>query len=108
MKVIWALVNCTSEKEADTIGSALLEKRLVSCFDIFPRTLTKYFWPAGSDKIERGGGVLLVLETVEDNYEKITEAVPSMHSDELPFIGYLEIKGVSQPFRDWMKGELSG
>lgn len=103
---IWVLINCNSSKEAKNIGEAVLGERLGVCFDIFPRELSAYFWPAKSGKIETARGALLIIETLKDRYENLKEKVKKMHSDKLPFIGYINIEGTDQEFRDWMKGEL--
>ena len=103
---IWVLVNCNADEEGEKIGRAILGKRLGSCFDIFPRKLTEYFWPPKSDKIEKTGGCLLVIETLIDEYQDINSQVKKLHSDKLPFIGYIEIKGVSQEYLKWLKGEI--
>ena len=104
---IWVLVNCNADEEGEKIGRAILGKRLSSCFDIFPRKLTEYFWPPKSGKIEKAGGCLLVIETLIDKYQAVTKQVKRLHSDKLPFIGFVEIKGVSQKYFDWLKGEIS-
>src|SRR3989338_7573678 len=106
MKILWVLVNCNTVREADAIGKNILHKRLASCFDIFPRLATRYFWPPKSGKIETAKGCLLVLETLPRYFKKIEEEVNGMHSDTLPFIGSVEIGNVSQKYVQWMGSEL--
>lgn len=83
-----------------------MEKRLGSCFDIFERNLTTYFWPPKSDKKETATGALLIVETFEEKYKELQSFVKSIHSDKLPFIGYVEIKGTEIAYNSWMKEEL--
>ncbi|MFQ5531501.1 MAG: divalent cation tolerance protein CutA [Candidatus Nanoarchaeia archaeon] len=104
--IIWILVNCNSLDEAKNIGNSILKKRLASCFDVFSRELAKYFWPPKSDKFEESKGALLILETIEEKYEDIVKSVEEVHSDEEPFIGFVEIKGIRQSYLGWMNGEL--
>lgn len=106
MKVIWVLVNCNSVKEAEKIGKAILKKRLISCFDIIPRHSAFYFWPPKSGKIEKSKGAILVLESFRNKYNSITKEVKKLHGDKLPFIGFIEIKGVSSDYANWIKGEV--
>jgi periplasmic divalent cation tolerance protein len=106
LKAIWVLVNCNSIKEAKLIGTTILKKRLISCFDIIPRHLAAYFWPPKSEKIETSKGATLILETFKRKYESIEKEVKKLHSDSLPFIGYLEIKGLNSDYVKWMKGEI--
>lgn len=105
-QMIWILVNCNSDKEAESIGRAILKKRLVSCFDIIPRHLAAYFWPPKSGKIETSKGATLISETFKEKYEEIVGAVKKLHSDKLPFIGFIEIKGIDKAYIQWIKGEV--
>ena len=106
MKILWVLVNCNTVREADTIGKAVLRRRFVSCFDIFPRLAAQYFWPPKAGKIETAKGCLLVLETLPKYFKKVEKTVSGMHSDTLPFIGSVEIGNVHPKYLQWMRGEL--
>lgn len=105
-QVIWILVNCNSIKEAKLIGKEVLKKRLAPCFDIIPRHLAVYYWPPKRGKIETSKGATLILETFKGKYNSIAKEVKKLHSDKLPFIGFIEIKGISRDYINWMKGEL--
>ncbi|HCX39157.1 MAG TPA: hypothetical protein DHS36_02715 [Candidatus Veblenbacteria bacterium] len=103
--VIWVLVNCNSLKEAKSIGRACLKARLASCFDIFKRELTQYFWPPRSGKTESARGALLILETLPAQLPRLRRLVKKLHTDKLPFIGSLKIE-VEPAFASWVKAEL--
>lgn len=105
-QVIWVLVNYNSIKEANLIGTKILKKRLCSCFDIIPRKLAAYYWPPKSGEIETSRGATLILETFKGKYKSIGKEVKKLHSDKLPFIGFLEIKGIAKDYINWMKGEI--
>ena len=104
-KVIWVLVNCNSLKEAKSIGRVCLKARLASCFDVFKREQTMYFWPPKTGKIEQAKGALLILETMSVQLPKLRRLVRKLHSDKLSFIGHLNIQ-VETAFARWVKGEL--
>ena len=104
-EIVWVLVNCNSLSEAKMIGRACLQVRLASCFDVFKRELTQYFWPPKTGKVEQAGGALLVLETMPAYVSKLKKLIKSKHSDKLPFIGSLKIE-VEPVFARWIKGEL--
>jgi len=104
--VIWVLVNCNSINEARKIGNKVLEKRLAACFDVLSRNFTSYFWPPKSNKKEKGKGALLILETTLNKYKKIKSEVEKIHSDKLPFIGHVEIKGTDIKYQKWLKEEV--
>ncbi len=105
-KVIWVLVNCNSTDEAKSMGNSLLNQRFVSCFNVYNRTTASFFWPPKSGKVESAKGAALVLETFEDKYNIVKKEIMKMHSDKLPFVGYVEMSGVSEEFIDWMEGEI--
>lgn len=106
-EVIWVLVNCGGDAEATKIGNAVLAARQASCFDIFPRTLARYFWPPRSGKIEEARGALLVLETFDQRFDAVASIVRESHGDTLPFIGAIRIEHVSDAYREWMSSELA-
>ena len=105
-QIIWILVNCNSLKEAKLIGTEILKKRLASCFDIIPRHLASYYWPPKSGKIETSKGATLILETFKNKYNSGVKEIKKLRNDKLPFIGFIEIKGTSKDYINWMKGEL--
>lgn len=105
--VLWVLVNCASAAEAQRIGDAALAARQAACFDVFPRALTRYFWPPKSGRVEEAGGALLVLETLPECRDALRAVVRERHSDQLPFIGTLRIEDVDDAYRDWVAGELA-
>lgn len=106
MKLLWILINCNTRKEAQKIGSKALEERLAVCFDIFSRIETRYFWPPKTGKIEKGKGCLLILETLPAHVKKIEKLVRSIHSDNMPFVGSIEIGNVRPEYIKWMQGEI--
>ena len=122
-KVIWVLVGSTSQKEAEKIGRAILNKRLAACFGIYPRLKSLYFWPASrrlgsghsdasrggppkSNRFEQNTGPLLILETLPKNVKIISSAVKQLHSDKVPFIGSITIDSLNPQFLKWMQGEI--
>jgi len=105
-KCIWVLVNCNSKGEALEIGNGLLNKRLIACFDIFNREISRYFWPPKSNHIEEVGGCLLVTSGFEKSYDKIIIEIEKLHSDKVPFIGFIEINGLTNDYFNWMKEEI--
>lgn len=104
-KVVWILINCGSLKEANVIGSTLLKKRLCSCFDIFRREKTAYFWPPRKGTVESGKGALLILETLSSVRGAAIKEVVRLHKDTLPFIGYIAMD-VLPAYYIWVKNEL--
>jgi uncharacterized protein involved in tolerance to divalent cations len=105
-QVIWVLVNCNSVKEAEKIGRRILKERRCVCFDVIPSRLAVYFWPPKSGKLESSKGALLILRTLKERYDLIKKEVKKLHSDKLPGICFMEIKGLDKEYISWMKGEI--
>lgn len=104
-KITWVLVNCNSTREAKKIGSKVLKRRLVACFEIIPRLYAAYFWPPKSGKVEKAKGVILILETIIENYSKIKRTIKTLNSDKLPFVGSIQVN-VSTEYFKWAKNEI--
>ncbi|MDP3985884.1 MAG: divalent cation tolerance protein CutA [Candidatus Veblenbacteria bacterium] len=104
-RVLWVLVNCNSVTEASRIGRLCLKARLSSCFDVFKRERSMYYWPPKSGRTEQAKGALLVLETMPTHVAKLRRLVKANHSDTLPFIGSIKLE-VEASFTRWVKGEL--
>lgn len=105
--VLWILVSCRSAKEAEAIGNAVLARRAATCFSVFPRTLSRFFWPPRRGRTEEARGALLALETVRRLFDDAADIAREHHRDALPFIGALRLENISGAYRSWMAGELS-
>jgi uncharacterized protein involved in tolerance to divalent cations len=106
MVITWVLVNCNSIAEAKKIGRAVLKKRLVSCYDVWPRAAAEFYWPPRKNKIERAKGATLILVTLKPFTKKVVALAEQLHSDQLPFIGSIKIEDVNPKYVRWVKGEL--
>jgi periplasmic divalent cation tolerance protein len=106
MTITWLLVNCNSLAEAKKIGRVALKKRLASCYDVWPRVASEFYWPPRKNKIESAKGATLVLVTLKSFTKRLSKVVEQEHSDKIPFIGSIKIEDVSKKYFDWVKGEL--
>jgi periplasmic divalent cation tolerance protein len=104
--VIWVFVNSNNRKEAELIGNILLKERLVACYSLTKKLHNVYYWPPRVGKLEQNRGPQIILETLPRNYKKIQKRVKQLHSDKVPFIGYVEMKGITEGFYGWMNGEV--
>lgn len=81
-KFIFIYVTVPNGNEAKRIADFLLEKRLVACVNMFP-IKSMYWWRR---KIGVGEEIVLILKTVEKNYNKIKLEIGKMHSYSVPCI----------------------
>ena len=104
--VVWILVTCESQDEAEVIGVALLGKRLIGCYDVLPRDAAGYFWPPQSGQVERKAGVLLAVTTFAERYDDVEDMVKALHGSSVPFIASVAFDRVSDDYRHWLAGEV--
>ena len=100
----YVYMTCASEKEAEDIGSVLVERRLAACANILPGMRSIYRWRG---KVERAEEVVLIAKTRDSLVEELTEAVRAMHGYEVPCIAVLPITGGNPDFLAWIREETA-
>ena len=104
LDVIVVFVTVANRTEAEQIGQALVEKKLIACCNIIEPVFSIFHWQS---KICRENEVLLMLKSVLDRFDLITEAVKKMHSYETPEIIALPIIAGSEDYLNWVRKETS-
>ncbi len=99
------MINCNTLSEAKRLGRLCLRNRLAACFSIFKRQETMYYWPPLAGRLIKGGGVLLILETIPARRRQISTLIKKYHTDKLPFIGMINLE-VESAFATWLKKEI--
>ncbi len=97
------LVTTPSKQEAKKIAQHLLSEKLIACANIIG-PVTSFFRWAGKD--ERAEEHLLLIKTRADLFDKLTEAVKTMHSYEVPEILAMPIVAGSGAYLDWLRSSL--
>lgn len=106
MTVRQIIVSCNSASEAARLGTALLKKRMVACYDVMPRVGGGYYWPPKKGKIVKAKGALLVATTLPRHVAAAKKLIMTKHSDKVPFIGTQDIHDVSHDYYHWLTREL--
>lgn len=76
MKPCLIYLTCADINEASKISSALLEKKLIACAKKIPIS-SSFLW---QNKIDHAEEILLIMESIEENFEKVEEVVSRLHS----------------------------
>lgn len=97
-------VTTPSETEAVDIGRALVEQHLVACANIINGMKSIYRW---GGKIEEGIETILILKTVGENVDKVSQKIKSLHSDDCPCVVVLDINGGNEDFLNWIVDETN-
>lgn len=102
MKMGVLMLTCANQKEADKITQSLLEKKLIVCAKASPVS-SSFLWKG---KIESSDEILLLMDSVEENFEKINKEVRKLHSYETFVLTSLAINQTTKEVEDWIKQEL--
>lgn len=95
-------LTCASSEEADKIATALLEKKLVICVKKTPIS-SKFLWKG---KINNSEEVLLIMDSLEENFGKVNEEVKKLHSYETFVLSSVPVNRTTKEVEDWIKSEI--
>lgn len=102
---IVVLVTCGSVKEAQQIGRALVDRKLVACANILRIPVQSiYRW---KDKVEQAKEVLLILKSSRSRFAAMESAVRKLHSYDVPEIIALPISAGSRGYLAWISSSVS-
>jgi periplasmic divalent cation tolerance protein len=93
-------VTTSSPAEAEKIGRALVNERLVACANIVSRVRSIYRWQG---KICDEHEALMVLKSRSAKIQKIIRRVKSLHSYTVPEIIALPILAGSKEYLRWIR-----
>lgn len=89
-------------KEADKITRTLLEKRLIFCAKRFPVS-SSYFWKGKRNSSKE---VLLIMDSLRDNFEKVRKEVAKIHSYKTFVLLSSPVIQTTVEVENWIKQEL--
>jgi len=101
MKMCVLMLTCANQKEADKITKSLLEKRLIVCAKT-SSVSSSFLWRG---KIDSSDEILLIMDSIEENFEKINKEVKKLHSYETFVLTSLGVK-TTKEVEAWTKEEL--
>lgn len=96
-------LTCANSTEAEKIASKLLESKLVFCVKKSPVS-SSFLWKG---KIDNSEEILLIMDSLEDNFQKVKEVVQKLHSYETFVLVSVPISQTTDAVKDWATKELS-
>ena len=102
MKPCLLFLSCKNIKEADKISGQLLKEKLVICAKKISIN-SSYLW---NKKIESAQEVLLIMDSVEENFEKINKEVKKLHSYKTYTLFMININKANKETVAWFKKEI--
>ena len=77
----------------------LVERKLAACVNVVSDIRSIYSWKGSvGDDSEQ----LLIIKTVEENVDRLREALFARHPYEVPEFVVLKIDRIEGPYRDWL------
>ena len=99
---IVVLVTVGSEREAETIATALLEERLAACVNITSPVRSLYRWEG---RIADDQEWQMVIKTQARLFETLAARVRALHSYDVPEIIALPVLAGTTDYVDWIQNE---
>lgn len=96
-------VTASSKAEAQGIGRALLEKRLVACVNILDGMESHYWWEG---KIETSQEAVLIAKTSGDHVDAVIATVKALHSYKVPCVVSLPLEAGNKDYLAWLASSL--
>lgn len=100
MRAIVVLTTVGTEEQANGIARELIASRLAACVNIIPGIRSVYRWRG---KVCEDGEWLLVVKTVEDEFEAVAETIQELHSYDVPEILAFSVTQGEEAFLEWIE-----
>jgi periplasmic divalent cation tolerance protein len=101
MVFIFVYVTNPDKKTAKKVTLHLLKKRLVACANFFPIE-SAYWWKS---KIERTKEYVLIVKTLEKNFEKVKKEIKKIHPYTVPCITKINVEA-NEDYEKWLNEEV--
>jgi periplasmic divalent cation tolerance protein len=102
MKFIFVYITTKDKGQAELIGKALVEERIVACVNIIDGMKSIYWW---QDKICFDDEAILIAKTRDSHFDKLVSRVKELHSYSIPCIVSLPIENGNPAYLEWLENE---
>jgi len=100
---IVVLTTLNKEDDAHKIAQILVEERLAACVTVLPLGISFYWW---KEKIEKEKGLVLLIKTKKNMYNRLEERLRDLHPYEVPEIIALPIVKGFKEYLNWIDREV--
>lgn len=103
MRAIVVVTTVGTEEQAYQIARELVARRQAACVNVLPGVRSIYRWKG---KICKDGELLLVIKTVEDEFDGVAETIRELHSYDLPEVLSFNVSHGEKNFLDWIQSSV--
>jgi len=103
MQAIVVVTTVGTEEQAYLIGRELVARRLAACVNVLPGVRSIYRWQG---KVCSDGELLLVIKTLEGEFEAVEQAIKELHSYDFPEILAFPVARGEARFLRWIESSL--
>jgi len=103
MQAIVVVTTVGTEEQAYQIARELVARRQAACVNVMPGVRSVYRWKG---KICKDGELLLVIKTLEEEFEGVSATIRELHSYDLPEILSFHVTHGEANFLDWIRSSV--
>lgn len=103
MKAIVVITTVGDEEQGNSIARELIGRRQAACVNMVSGVRSVYRWQG---KICRDSEFLLVIKTLEEEYEAVAETIRELHAYDVPEILAFNVSRGDARFLDWVATSL--
>lgn len=103
MRAIAVVTTVGTEEQAYEIAREIVARRQAACVNIVPGIRSIYRWKG---KICKDGELLLIIKTLEGEFEGVTSTIRELHSYELPEILAFNVGRGEERFLEWIAASV--
>ncbi|HWM91424.1 MAG TPA: divalent-cation tolerance protein CutA [Thermoanaerobaculia bacterium] len=103
MRAIVVVTTVGTEEQAYQIARELVARRQAACVNVLPGVRSIYRWKG---KICKDGELLLVVKTLEEEFDAVSETIRELHSYELPEILSFNVSQGEENFLAWIRSSV--
>ena len=103
MRAIAVVTTVGTEEQANLIAREIVARRQAACVNILPGVRSIYRWKG---KICKDGELVLIIKTLESEFDGVAATIRELHSYELPEILSFHVTRGEQNFLDWIRSSV--
>ena len=103
MRAIVVVTTVGTEEQASLIAREIVARRQAACVNVVPGIRSIYRWKG---KICKDGELLLIIKTLEGEFEGVAATIRELHSYELPEILSFSVSHGERRFLEWIAGSV--